>query len=328
MQNGLAHHRLDAPVLLSYGADQPLRALLPRCRSSGLSAGTWLGAYHTNAQVVGGGTLLKLGEDRSSEFFDQEERVRPASRGARSPGGDWPQEVRQLLQNMNREASALRAERRALTARVTELEQQLASAVADRRRLASRVLQLEQLEQKAREAPPSEQKSDDQWLAEVTDRTAYTLRSAQEAAQRLIARAKGRATEIEQAAAREAAEIRKRAEAEAEKLLLVAHYDAEGLLQGAQASGEEILARARERQETMLSRLQERRAALQAEIDELEAGRLSLLQRYAKIKASVGHAIHALEGDSSVNSQARPPSAGGHWARGRQGIRRLLASLR
>jgi cell division septum initiation protein DivIVA len=210
--------------------------------------------------------VIRLGEVRSPGRLEPGMEARGGSGGASAPADGWPAEVRQLLQNMDREATSLRAERRALSARVAELEQQLAMAEADTKRLADQVAELQA---RARAVPPVERQTNERWVTDVTENAAVTLRSAQEAAQRTVRRAKERATEIEQTALQEAAELRKRAEAQAEKLLLVAQYDAEGLLQGAQASAEEILVRARQRSERVLTALEERRASVEAEIQSL-----------------------------------------------------------
>jgi cell division septum initiation protein DivIVA len=235
--------------------------------------------------------------------------------GDDSPGGQaegWPRQVRELLLHANEQATSLRAERRALVARVAELEKTVDAAKASTRRLRARIAELEKA---ATPSPSPTRPSDGQWLATVADRTAHALRSGHEAAQSLVERARHRCVEIEQAALHEAADIRRRADAEAQKILTVAQYDAEGLLQGAQASGEELLAHARQLRDRAIAQFAERRAALQQEIDQLEARRITLLETYAAIKSSVDEAIRALEGQPRGPSPRTRARAFVEWLR-------------
>ncbi|MDQ4098024.1 MAG: hypothetical protein M3144_09180 [Actinomycetota bacterium] len=191
--------------------------------------------------------------------------------------------------------------------RVAELESSLRATEANNRLLKSRIAELQQARTEQVAAPPG---PNNEWLAGVADRSAHALRSSQEAARRLVERARRRAHEIEQAALHDAADIRKRAEAEAQRILTVANYDAEGLLQGAQASSEELLAHAKRMRDRAMAQFAERRAALQEEIDRLEARRVGLLETFASLKTSVDEAIEALEPPPAERPPRQRPAAG------------------
>lgn len=244
-------------------------------------------------------------------------------------GGRWPDDVKDLLVHANDEAQSLRTERVALTARIAELEAQLAKSESTRVRLAARLKELQgalqrrpdsqaerQQQLSARSSEPGRPRPDDQWLTGVVEQTAHVLRSGQKAAQAVVQRARSHAEEIEQAAHRNAAEIRTRAEAEAEKILSVAQFDAESVLEGARSSGRELLAEVQQVRQRAVAQFRQKTAAMQAEIDELEARRISLLQTYAAMRRPVEDAMRVLESAAGdrPNSPARPRGrAVLHW---------------
>jgi cell division septum initiation protein DivIVA len=215
-----------------------------------------------------------------------------------APEHQWPEEFRNLLLQANEEADRLRDERRALAARVTELEAELEKARKRGRELAGR------LEETRRQKPQALRGSDD-WLAEVTDRTTTALKSGQEVAQNLVERARQRAAEIERAAAQHAAEVRQRAEAEANRMLQVAQLDAEGVLQGAQASAGELLTEAQRVRDSAVASFNERHRAMQDEIARLDAQRLKLLETCAALRSPIEEAIRTLERGSAAGPQPR-----------------------
>jgi cell division septum initiation protein DivIVA len=243
----------------------------------------------------GGGKVLRLGEPERARLSGRGAREQDSARRDPLPGTAraWPVEIRDWLDRATREANELRGERRRLIARVSELERDLEQANAKRRALEDQVTDLRQRlrDQRAPDAGP------DRWLADVTDRTAQTLRSGQEVAQGIVERAGRRAQAIERAARKEAAEIRSRAEAEAQNILMVTQYDAEGLLQAARASGEELLAEAKGLQQRALAELANRRKAIEQDIHRLEAGRLELVETYGAIRSSVDAALSTLTGE-------------------------------
>jgi cell division septum initiation protein DivIVA len=250
--------------------------------------------------------MLRLGEPERAERVSSRVRTDPSGKRptvADSLGGAaWPDEVRDWLEQLNQEATTLRAERRQLAAKVAALEHQLSEATSRQQRLSKRAADLE----RGMRRPPEQPGSREDWLTSVTDRTAHALRSGQEAAHRVVEQARQRAAQIEQSARQEAAEIQERAAAEARKIVMVAQYDAEGILQAAHASGEELLRHAARLRDEGLAELTQRQAALQAEIRRLEQARLALLESFAAIKESTESILKRESSDPAAVVHAPP----------------------
>ncbi len=268
--------------------------------------------------------MLRLGEPERGGPAPS--RVQPDPNAKRPSMADsvtataWPDEVRDWLEQLNREATNLRAERRQLLGRVAALEKQLTEATARHRDLTTHAANLE----RALRRRPEPTGREDNWLSSVADRTAHALRTGQEAAHRIVEQARERAAQIEQRARQEAAQLYERAEAEAQKIVMVAQYDAEGILQAAHASGEELLRHAARLRDESIAELGQRKAALQAEVRRLQETRGALLESFVAIKESAESVLKSETAEpSTVTPGGLLPQRFAAWLRRGPGSRAL-----
>jgi DivIVA domain-containing protein len=205
-------------------------------------------------------------------------------------------EVREFLQEVAAELAAAVGRERDLLAQVHEREEHIA-------RLQRRI---------AHPPPPTEEQVHD-FLGEETARV---LRSAQESADEIRAKASTRAQAIIEQAEKEAARVReaanstlsdrareaevastvtlREAEGRAQALLRQAARDGEAEIEAARRRGREMVGEARAVRERILADLGRRRAALQGEVGELEAAREGLLASGRAVRHQLADAVKAL----------------------------------
>jgi cell division septum initiation protein DivIVA len=160
----------------------------------------------------------------AAEWFRRRRKGRaPTSNSAGASAG--AHDVRDGNGRLQDECDSLRAENRRLTEHIAKLEADAAATTP---------------------------RSADQWIADLSEKTAEALWGARHAGEAIVERAQQRAADVTEEASREAALTQRRARGEAERIVRGAREHAEVFLESTRKCAEGLLAQARDVREEVL----------------------------------------------------------------------------
>lgn len=221
--------------------------------------------------------------------------------------GFSPNEVRSFLRRVADSLGAAQEREKDLVAQVERLEVRLDEPVElDERQL------LDALGAETSRVLRSAQDAADAIRAKAEERAGRIVREAQEEAQRLretterlVAEqrksAEDVAAEIRETSERDARETSERAATEAADMRATAERDAESALNEARTTGREMVAEARTVRERILTDLTQRRNELEAHLEAMKAERERLLEAHRVVQRAVAEATDALSGGSGAD---------------------------